>query len=206
MSNPEIMVAVDRRRAADLGVRMSTVGDTLRLMVSGDEEISIYHEGQRAVSGEDPRAREPAARPRDDRKADGRLDDERPGPRWTTSPGSNAASDRASCSALTANSRPILSADVAPGHALDEASNDVRKLIAGSEHAARLQLRLRARRRFSTRRPTNLIMAIALACIFVYMVLAAQFESFVQPIIIMLVLPLSVPFALLHDLGRRAAR
>ena len=42
----------------------------------------------------------------------------------------------------------------------------------------------------------NLMMAIGLASIFVYMVLAAQFESFVQPIIIMLVLPVSVPFAL----------
>ena len=31
----------------------------------------------------------------------------------------------------------------------------------------------------------NLMMAIALASVFVYMVLAAQFESFVQPLIIM---------------------
>jgi HAE1 family hydrophobic/amphiphilic exporter-1 len=42
----------------------------------------------------------------------------------------------------------------------------------------------------------NLMMAIGLASIFVYMVLAAQFESFVQPLVIMTVLPLSVPFAL----------
>src|ERR1044072_8938745 len=46
VSNPEIHVAVDRRRAADLGVRMSTVGNTLRLAVAGDDRISFYKEGQ----------------------------------------------------------------------------------------------------------------------------------------------------------------
>ena len=42
----------------------------------------------------------------------------------------------------------------------------------------------------------NLVMAIGLAMIFVYMVLAAQFESFLQPVVIMLVMPIAVPFAL----------
>jgi AcrB/AcrD/AcrF family protein len=56
--------------------------------------------------------------------------------------------------------------------------------------------RLNGQTRYLDETTTNLIMAMALASVFVYMVLAAQFESFVQPIIIMLVLPLSIPFAL----------
>ena len=41
VSNPEVHVAVDRKRAADLGVRMATIGNTLRLAVSGDDQISL---------------------------------------------------------------------------------------------------------------------------------------------------------------------
>ena len=90
----------------------------------------------------------------------------------------------------------MLIADVAPGHALDEASNDVRKMLAGLNMPPTMSFKLQGQSKILDETTANLIMAIGLAMIFVYMVLAAQFESFLQPIVIMLVLPISVPFAL----------
>src|SRR4029078_8434550 len=44
LSNPELRVDVDRERAADLGVRVASLASALRLMVSGEDEITSYRE------------------------------------------------------------------------------------------------------------------------------------------------------------------
>ncbi len=83
-----------------------------------------------------------------------------------------------------------------PGHALDQAANDVRRMLAGLNMPPTMSYRLQGQSRILDETTANLIMAICLAMIFVYMVLASQFESFLQPIVIMLALPIAVPFAL----------
>src|SRR5262249_10539653 len=129
VSNPEIHVAVDRRRAADLGVRMATIGNTLRLAVAGDDQISFYKEGQeqypvkvRVLESQRRAARELARLPAPPPGGRVRIDNIA---RIESGPGP---------SALQRSNRQFtvqLNASVAPGHALDEASNDVRRIANG---------------------------------------------------------------------------
>jgi HAE1 family hydrophobic/amphiphilic exporter-1 len=194
IANPEIRVQVDRRRAADLGVRMQTVGDALRLMVAGDDEISTFREG----SEQYPVKMRVLESQRRDLGAIGKLT-------VASSRGELVRIDNIARlerglgpSTLQRYNRQFsvnLNADVAPGHALDEASDQVRKVLGDLRLPPEYSFRLSGQTKILDETTANL-MAIGLASIFVYMVLAAQFESFVQPIVIMTVLPLSVPFAL----------
>jgi HAE1 family hydrophobic/amphiphilic exporter-1 len=70
-------------------------------------------------------------------------------------------------------------------------------MLAGLNMPPTMSFRLQGQSKILDETTANMIMAISLAMIFVYMVLASQFESFLQPIVIMLVLPIAVPFALL---------
>ena len=122
-------MAVDRARAADLGVRMATVGNTLRLMVAGDDEISTYRE-----AGEQyPVKIRVLENQRRDIDAVGKLT-------VSSATGQPVRIDNIARlnrgfgpTSITRTNRQFsisFSADVAPGHALDEASNDVRRLVA----------------------------------------------------------------------------
>jgi HAE1 family hydrophobic/amphiphilic exporter-1 len=194
VSNPEIHVVVDRKRAADLGVRMATVGNTLRLAVAGDDQITNFREGAERY----PVKVRVLENQRRDIEQIGRLTV--PSATGPVRIDNIARLERGlGPSALQRANRQFtvsLQADMAPGHALDEASNDIRKLFAGLNMPPDMSFRLQGQSKILDETTANLIMAIGLALIFVYMVLASQFESFVQPIVIMLALPIAVPFAL----------
>ena len=196
ITNPEVHVAVDRRRAADLGVRMATVGNTLRLAVAGEDEISSFREGTEQY----PVKMRVLESQRNDIEAIGKLTI----PSTTGKPvrvDNLAKVERgygpAELSRFNRQFSVGFQASLAPEHALDEASTEVRKMLTGLSLPVDMTFRLTGQSKYLDETTTNLIMAIGLAMIFVYMVLAAQFESFVQPVVIMLVLPLSIPFALL---------
>jgi HAE1 family hydrophobic/amphiphilic exporter-1 len=194
LSNPEVHVAVDRRRAADLGVRMATVGNTLRLAVSGDDQISFYKEGAEQY----PVKMRVLENQRRDIEEIGRLTV--PSAAGPVRIDNIARLERGlGPTTLQRSNRQFsvsLISDIAAGHALDEASNDVRQMLADLKMPSTMSYRLQGQSKILDETTANLIMAISLAMIFVYMVLASQFESFLQPIVIMLVLPIAVPFAL----------
>jgi hydrophobic/amphiphilic exporter-1 (mainly G- bacteria), HAE1 family len=194
VSNPEIHVAVDRRRAADLGVRMATIGNTLRLAVAGDDEISNFREGVERY----PVKVRVLENQRRDIGEIGRLTV--PSPTGPVRIDNIARIERGlGPSTLQRSNRQYtvqFLGDVAAGHALDEASADIRKIFADLNMPSNMSYRIQGQSQILDETTTNLLMAIALAMIFVYMVLASQFESFIQPIVIMLVLPVSVPFAM----------
>jgi hydrophobic/amphiphilic exporter-1 (mainly G- bacteria), HAE1 family len=194
-ASPEVQVAVDRSRAADLGVRMATIGNTLRLMVAGDDEITTYRE-----AGEQyPVTVRVLENQRRDINMVGKLT-------VNSTTGQPVRIDNIARlergfgpTRITRSNRQYainLNADTAPGHALDESSGDLRRIITEAKLPPGYTFQMRGQTQNLDETTDNLILAIALASIFVYMVLAAQFESFVQPLIIMTVLPLSVPFAL----------
>ncbi|HWN86929.1 MAG TPA: efflux RND transporter permease subunit [Vicinamibacterales bacterium] len=194
-ASPEVHVSVDRARAADLGVRISDIGSALRLMVAGDDEISTFRDGGEQY----PVKIRVLESQRDDVAAIGKL----------TVPSSTGGQVRVDNIAqmvrgfgptqlrrLNRQFSIEVQADLAPGVALDEASADMRRLMTELNLPPGYSFGMRGQTQYLDETTTNLLLAIGLASIFVYIVLAAQFESFVQPIIIMLVLPVSVPFAL----------
>ena len=196
LSNPEIRIAVDRQRAADLGVRISDLARALRLMVSGEDDISSYREhGERYPV---------KMRVREDQRADANAVGALMVPSSRGEPvriDNVAVLERGfgptSIQRFNRQFSVPVFADVKPGHPLDQALRDINSEVKKLDLPPGYNYKFTGQAKLLDETTSNMILAIGLASIFIYMVLAMQFESFLHPLVIMTALPLSVPFALL---------
>src|SRR5947199_2826558 len=195
LNTPELQVKVDRQRAADIGVRMTDVSDAVRLFYSGEDEITRFKEG----SEQYPVTMQLLPEQRDNPDVLARM--MVPSTKLGQVRLENVATigrgaGPASLQRYNREFQVSVYANVASGYPLDLAAAHTVQSIKEVGLPAGYSYLFSGQVKVLEETTWHLLLAMLLASIFMYMVLAAQFESFSYPFIIMLTLPLSVPFAL----------
>ncbi|MFM7503739.1 MAG: efflux RND transporter permease subunit [Betaproteobacteria bacterium] len=193
LNKPEIKLEIDRQRAADAGVQVEAIGRALETMLGGRQVTRFKREGEQydVMVQLDASAR---SSPRDiaDIYVRGRGD--------TMVPLASLVSVKESVAPRELNHfaqrRAVtITANLAPGYSLGEA-------ITMMETTAQKYLKpgyaidYNGETREFKLSSTALYLTFLLALAFIYLVLAAQFESFIDPLIIMFSVPLSMTGAL----------
>jgi HAE1 family hydrophobic/amphiphilic exporter-1 len=88
-------------------------------------------------------------------------------------------------------------ANVAPGFGESDVVKAMQAAFAGIHAGAEYRLVPTGRSKSSSELASGFALAFALSFVFMYLILAAQFESWLYPLIILISLPLTVPFAIL---------
>ena len=195
VGKPEVSVRLDRPKAADLGVQVSDAADALRLLVGGDQ-VTTYNE-----AGEQYEVHLRAeGQNRDSEGAIGRLTV--PSLRLGSVPLENIASFTrgeapADIRRLNRQRQVTVSANMLPGTSQSTAQASMSEAAATLGLGSEYRMGYTGRSRELNRTASAFLQALALSLIFMYLVLAAQFESWLHPVTILLSLPLTLPFALI---------
>ncbi len=192
---PEVRVRIERSKAADLGIDARVVAETLRTMVGG-EIVSAYREGDERYDVW-LRLREAD---RQSLEAVGRIQlRTRSGSLVPLESIATLVEERGPTTILRLGGmrQVSLSANPAPGVALGDSVARVEQLAQELNLQPGYDMVLSGDAKTMEETAVQFALALALSMIFVYMLLAAQFESFIHPITILLALPLTIPFALL---------
>ncbi len=195
---PELRIDIDRKRAADLGIRVQDISQTVNALIAG-QEVTTYNAASDqydvVLKAQDSFRRTPESiAAATVRTSSGELVqlrnlvtfDEGAGP---------ASIDR-----LNRQRQITISANPAPGVSQAEGQAALEATFASLDMAPGYRLVTSGQSRELSRAAYYFGIAFALSFIFMYMVLAAQFESFIHPVTILLTLPLAVPFGLLASL------
>jgi len=199
---PELQVQVDREKASQLGVRVADVANTLRTLVGG-QVISNYKEADdqydvwlRAMPHE--------------RSTQEALEQIMVRPAATTNDAqlvqlANFVTLREARGPNQIDrfqrQRKVTLVGNTVGISLNEAMTGVRRIVEEMNLPAGYSVYFTGRAKTLVETAQNFAIAFGLAMLFMYMILAAQFEHFVHPISIMLAVPLSLPFALISMLA-----
>ena len=203
LDRPELRVRIDRERAGDLRVDTEQIATALRLMVGGDTEVSRFRD---PTSNEDYYVQlRLSEKDRGELGTISRLFVSRQG--GETGPGSLVRLDNlvqiapgftASRIDRSDRQREVrLRAVVLPGFGQADRIAALRGAVAEMRLPPGYTTAISGRARELERTFTEFLWVFLLSVIFMYMILAAQFESLIHPLTILLSLPLSVPFALL---------
>ena len=195
VGKPELSVQVDRPKAADLGVQIGDAAEALRLLVGGDQVTTFNQGGEQyevhlraRAENRTTEAAIAAITVPSSRLGSVSLDNVA-----QLTPG-RAPSD---ISRLSRQRQVTVYCNLLPTASQAEVQNAIlaeyAKLNPGSDYRGRFA----GRSRELGRAAQNFLIAFALSLVFMYLILAAQFESWLHPITILLSLPLTLPFALL---------
>ncbi|MBN9523263.1 efflux RND transporter permease subunit [bacterium] len=194
---PELRLRPDRERMSDLGVSQAVVASTANVLVGG-ELLSNYKEHDETYDVWLRAERQG----RQDEGGIGRI----------TVPSSKAAGGTTQIGNLvrfesargpntierTARQRQVVvSANTADGVSLGSGVAAVTEHVRGMGLPAEYTFEFGGRAKILRESNSQFGLTFLMAFLFMYMVLAAQFESLVHPVSILVALPLVIPFALL---------
>jgi HAE1 family hydrophobic/amphiphilic exporter-1 len=191
---PELRVQINRQKASDFGIKVQDIAATLRTLVGG-EPVTKFKEEQDQydlwLRAQLPNRNDPHA-----------LSDlSIPSPSGELVKLANLAtlSEERGPAQIDRYSRQrkvtiVANLDHMP---LSVAIGKIQQLLADLDLPPTYRAEFSGRAKALGETGSNFGVAFLLSLLFMYMILAAQFESFLHPITILLALPLSVPFALL---------
>ena len=192
---PEISVLLDRPKAADLGVSIADAADAIRLLVAGDQVTTFNDAGEQY---EVHLRAEEINRSSTEAIAGLPVPSSRLGIVSLDNIASFKRGDSpATISRMGRQRQVTLSANMIPGTSQGTVQEQITAAAAELNLGPEYQADFAGRSRELNRTATAFLTAIALSFIFMYLILAAQFESWLHPVTILLSLPLTLPFALL---------
>ncbi|MDG6348818.1 efflux RND transporter permease subunit [Luteimonas sp. 8-5] len=193
-TRPQMRVHIDRQRASDIGVSVTDIGRALETMMGGRQVTTFVQDGEEydviVQAGRAGRASPADLNAVQVRSRNGDL-----------VPLSNLVtmSELAEAGSLNRFNRLraiTISAGLSPGYTMGEALEFINTVVR-EELPDYAQVDWKGESREYQKAGGAVLLTFTLALLVVYLVLAAQFESFIHPLVIMLTVPLGVLGALI---------